>query len=328
MDQRLSMSLDDLIKSKKKAAPRPVAKAAGSKAGGGAATKGGASDGKPAGRGRRGAKGKQPAAAKPAAGGAAKAAGRKRGGRAAGTGLGVKVAALKNAPVGHPAVDGRRSCAGLSALAEHAQHAETQDSLTAAPSPCRSGLQRPLRTPSLPPQPWSQGASDSSAWHATCSPCLQQGNFVCKCFTGHLESQDEARRLSPPQGQHQGRRPGVREAEGRWQGISEAEGRRQGPRAGRRPSCAGWREAGRRLACHHRQQGEGLNPGRHARHLPFSSCSLHLLLYLYDCADVQLKFCLQLHGRGQSGRVSTDVLVVAVRWLRGMPACVVNLAWL
>lgn len=98
VDQRLSMSLDDLIKSKKKAAPKPAAKAAGSKAGGGAAAKGGAPDRKPPGRRQRGAKGKQPAVAKPAAGGAAKAAGRKRGGRAAGTGLNVKVAALKNAP--------------------------------------------------------------------------------------------------------------------------------------------------------------------------------------------------------------------------------------
>ena len=102
VDQRLSMSLDDLIKSQKKAAP-----AAGAKQGGGAASAnnnvgGKAAAGKKAGgRRQRGAAKGKPAAAAPAAGAAAapQGQGKKRGGRPMSKALGVKVKTLKNAPV-------------------------------------------------------------------------------------------------------------------------------------------------------------------------------------------------------------------------------------
>lgn len=101
VDQRLSMSLDDLIASKKKKVPKA---GAGKKGGARAkAASGTASAMKPAGRRRNGAaKDKPAAAAKPAAGGAAQnTAAKKRGGKGAGAGagLGVRVQALKNAPV-------------------------------------------------------------------------------------------------------------------------------------------------------------------------------------------------------------------------------------
>lgn len=105
VDQRLSMSLDDLIASKKKAAPKgPAAGKTGSA--GGKSAEGTAK--KPAAQRRKGAKGKQPATAgavKTAAGGADKRAPvKKRGGRGGGMGggLGVRVQALKNAPVRLP----------------------------------------------------------------------------------------------------------------------------------------------------------------------------------------------------------------------------------
>lgn len=108
VDQRLSMSLDDLIASKKKAAPKGSA-AGKTGAAGGKSAKSTASAKKPAAQRRKGAKGKQSATAeagKSAAGGAGKRVpAKKRGGRGGGVaaGLGVRVQALKNAPVRLPA---------------------------------------------------------------------------------------------------------------------------------------------------------------------------------------------------------------------------------
>ena len=109
VDQRLSMSLDDLIASKKKAAPKG---SAAGKTGSAGRTSAEGTAKKPAAQRRKGAKGKQPATAgagKTAAGGADKRAPvKKRGGRGGGMG-GVLIRGADGRVIGAVGISGDTS---------------------------------------------------------------------------------------------------------------------------------------------------------------------------------------------------------------------------